>query len=321
MPTQDSLISTLARIRIKVRRLTRSPSPAQLSDDEIDQYVNTFVLYDFPAHITLASLMTTLVFYSKPNVDVYATTITDVDDPLYNFSNKFSCVYGPAYIAGHKAYFTKSREDFYNKYPLTNTITQIGTGDGANDNFTGTLIFPILQNNVTFTTVSDTDNEPLTLVDVPDSSAMGHLVVPGTEVDRGYIDYIAGIYEATFPAAPVDGTTVNCQTVPYIAGQPSSMLFHNNEFTLRPVPDQPYRITVEAQIRPVALLAGAQTPELSRWWEYISYGCSKKIFEDRMDMESVAMIMPEFKKQETLILRPTILQQSSERVSTIFEDK
>ena len=32
------------------------------------------------------------------------------------------------------------------------------------------------------------------------------------------------------------------------------------------------------------------------------------------------MIMPEFKKQETLVMRPTILGMSSERVSTIFTE-
>ena len=38
--------STLQTIRTKVRRLTRTPSTAQLSDDDLDQYINTFVVYD-----------------------------------------------------------------------------------------------------------------------------------------------------------------------------------------------------------------------------------------------------------------------------------
>jgi hypothetical protein len=38
-----------------------------------------------------------------------------------------------------------------------------------------------------------------------------------------------------------------------------------------------------------------------------------------MDLESVQMIMPEYKKQETLILRRTIVQQTSQKVSSIYE--
>jgi hypothetical protein len=40
--------STLGAIRTKVRRLTRSPNTAQITDNQIDEYVNTFILYDFP---------------------------------------------------------------------------------------------------------------------------------------------------------------------------------------------------------------------------------------------------------------------------------
>ena len=47
-------------------------------------------------------------------------------------------------------------------------------------------------------------------------------------------------------------------------------------------------------------------------------GASKKIFEDRMDIDSVQMIMPEFKKQEMLIQRRTIVQYTSQRASTIY---
>jgi len=322
MPTVDSTISTLERIRIKVRRLTRSPSQAQITDDEIDLYVNSFVLYDFPAHVTLSALMTTLTFYAKPNIDTYATTLTDDTDPLYNFSNLYTGVYGPAYIAGNKAFFTKSRESFYNEYPLTNMVSSINTGDGVTTNFTGTLDdIPVLQNNVLFSSV-DTNNDPLTLIDVPTGTATGNIIEANdTGTVLGTINYITGVYDITFPVAPLADQDIDSQTVPYIKGKPSALLYSDNEFVIRPVPDQPYRVTVEAQIRPDALLAGASVPEMSRWWEYIALGTAKKVFEDRMDMDSVSMIMPEFKKQELLVLRPTHLNQSSERVATIFTER
>ena len=55
-----------------------------------------------------------------------------------------------------------------------------------------------------------------------------------------------------------------------------------------------------------------------QWWQYIAYGASKKIFEDRMDNDSVDLIMPEFKTQERLVLRTTLTQQANERTVTIY---
>jgi len=65
-------------------------------------------------------------------------------------------------------------------------------------------------------------------------------------------------------------------------------------------------------------------PEISEWWQYIAYGAAKKVFEDRMDLESVQLIEPEFREQETLVLRRTIVQQSNKRAISsdfgIFND-
>ena len=77
---------------------------------------------------------------------------------------------------------------------------------------------------------------------------------------------------------------------------------------------------MEVYKRPDELLDTAQSPELSEWWQYIAYGCAKKVFEDRMDPESVQTIMPEFKKQEALINRRTIVQQTEQRTATIYTE-
>ena len=43
-----------------------------------------------------------------------------------------------------------------------------------------------------------------------------------------------------------------------------------------------------------------------------------KVFEDRIDNDSMNNIMPMFKKQESLILNRTIAQSSDERSATIY---
>ena len=99
------------------------------------------------------------------------------------------------------------------------------------------------------------------------------------------------------------------------------MLYYNDTFTLRPVPDQAYRVQMEVYVRPTELLSSSQSPELSEWWQYIAYLASKKIFEDRMDLESVQQILPELRKQECLILRRTIVQQTNQRTSTVYSEQ
>jgi hypothetical protein len=96
------------------------------------------------------------------------------------------------------------------------------------------------------------------------------------------------------------------------------MCFFDTSFIFRPVPDKVYQVNVEVDMRPTELLALGQNPDLNQWWQYISYGAAKKIFEDRMDLDSVQQIMPEFKQQERLALRTTINQQTKDRVSTIY---
>jgi hypothetical protein len=77
-------------------------------------------------------------------------------------------------------------------------------------------------------------------------------------------------------------------------------------------------VNFQVYVRPDALLASGQAPELEEWWQYIAYGAAKKIFEDRMDMDSVQQILPEFNQQQRLCLRRTIVQNSNTRVATIY---
>ena len=113
----DATLSTLSNIRTKIRRLTRNPSTSQLSNADLDSYINNFILYDMPAQLKLDTLKTVLTFYTEANVEVYSTS-ADVADALYNFKNKYTNVLTPIYIGGYKAALFQDRETFYNTYPL-----------------------------------------------------------------------------------------------------------------------------------------------------------------------------------------------------------
>ena len=322
--------TTLTAIRTKVRRLTKSPSEQLLSTNDLDEYINTSVLYDFPEHLRLFALRKTFNFYTSPNIDTYDTVAAPNTSPLFNFKNQYVSVHDPMYVAGFRALFTQSREQFYNIYPFINQEQTITQGDNVTVNFTGTIPgggVPFLQNNVIFNSI-DANNNALTLTDFPISSSIGNLRVPdqaptSTTIQdpNNFVNYLTGQFSITFGSAPGSGENVNVQNVPYVPQRPMAVLFFDEKFVLRPVPDQAYQVNMEVYARPTALLQAGQSPELEQWWQYIAYLAAKKVFEDRLDMDSVALILPELKKQELLVLRTTIVQNTNERVATIYTEQ
>lgn len=353
-----ALTTTLSAIESKVRRLTRSPSTAQLSQAELDNYINTSVIYDFPEHLRTFNLRTTFSFYTNPGQDTYNTDIAsfagNTTNALVNFQNKYLTIHPPIYMAGYQSFYSQSQEQFFGIYPMTNNIASIGvTGNGVTTQFTGVInsqqsIVPpgttqnisLIQGQVLFSS-ADSNDLGLVLQDVPvvdpatgyktnignlynpNSAAYQAAVqTPPTVVDPvNNINYLTGVFTITFNGAPGSGIPINSQSIPATRTIPQAMLYYSNTFTIRPVPDMPYKINFEVYARPTALLSANQSPELEEYWQYIAYLAAKKIFEDRMDLDSVQLIMPELKKQENLCQRRTLVQYTNERTATIYTEQ
>ncbi len=360
MPAPDS---TLQAIQNKVRRLTRSPSEAQLTTLDLQNYINTFVVYDFPEHLRTFNLRKTFTFYTNPYQDEYMTdelsfgdanaNPTIIYNPLYNFQNKYLTVHPPVYIAGVQSMYTQSREEFFQYYPKVNSLIFTGfSGDGITTLFTGVInsqqaqvppnfqqLVGLLQRQVLFNS-ADSFGNGLALVDVPvidattgNNTVNGNLYDPASAAYQAAlvnppiivdatntINYATGAYTITFSAAPGANIPINSQTVPMALAKPIALLYYANRFVVRPVPLQVYRVQIEVYQRPVALLSTNQDPELEEYWQYISYGAAIKILQDRLDMDSVQMIIPEFRVQQNLCNRRTIVQYTNERTGTIYTE-
>lgn len=316
------MAASLADINAKIRRITRSPTQEQIADADITNYINDFFLYDMPEHLRLFALRTSFSWQCIPNIDTYATDATAAVKALVNFSQNYITVHQPVFITGQPAYYSEDRGEFFGRYPMVQKVTQIGQGNGVIAgpyNFTLPSI-PILQNQVLISSV-DINNNQLAATDVPTSVTTGNLVSTQTGATLGTINYITGAISITWATAPMNLVAVNSQTVPYVAQRPSALMYFDDTFVLRPVPDQPYTINFDAYIRPTAFINLTDQPQLQQWWKYIAYGAAKLIFEDRSDMESVQTIMPEFEKQAILVTRRTIVQQTSRRTSTIYANQ
>lgn len=329
--------SDLTQIRKTIRRITRKLSTNEVPNADLDDAINTFLLYDFPSILKLIDLRRTFTFFTTPNIDTYYTNPNaSSNDPMSDFKNLILSSEDPVFIDGYRSYFTLSEADFYRLWPKVRQKLTIGTGDGVTTNFSGTLTnIPVAPRLVLFSSI-DANGVGQQLEDRPLVSATaGQLGVetingnlydprgtvpqyPTVVIAANTINYKTGVYSITFSVAPAAGETVYAHVFPYAAGRPTCVLFYNNTFTVRPIPDDSYPVTVECYVRPTELLSATQEPELEQHWQFIAYGAAIKLMQWFTDTDTVAQLMPEFERQQEMVLNRTLEQMSGERSATIF---
>lgn len=307
--------STLQEITNKVRRVTGTPSTQQLTDTQIYTYINTFLLYDLPENLRLFQFHQPYIFYTQPNVDSYVFP-----------RNEILTINPPVYIAGYYSFWTQSQEQFYRIYPQLNDIRDVAVGNGTPGPYTFTIpAAPILRgyttpgtNRINSNVLISIDNSNSTPI-ARDDGVGGFVNENGTPL-VGTIDYVTGAVTVTFDAVVASGDTITSQSVPYQPSRPDGLLFYNDVITLRPVPDKSYKVEVQSFRFPTELATGSQSPLLNEWFQYLAYGASKLIFEDRLDLDGWTKIQPFFDQAERRVLRRTIVQNTPERTSTIYTE-
>ncbi len=317
----------------KVRRYARVPSSNQMTDTEIGQNIDLAYENRFPATLKLSSLRRVFKFFTDPNVDQYATNTIDVDNPLFDFKEAVLESSDPVYIGGYPVSFSQSRVAFFERWPLTQNQQQISTGDGVTFEFTGTLNpIPVLHEGVSFTSI-DSNGDGVGLTASPVFSGVfgyetqdgnfynirGPITTDATVVNAANtINFTTGVYTLAFTGTPRSGEPIYANSVPYAAGRPISMLWFNNSFTLRPVPDRVYEVTIECQVPPTALENPGDVPEIKQWFEYIAMLAAQITCEDRNDAPTLQILMPSLENQEKLVERRTLRQQGNKRSATIY---
>lgn len=182
-------------------------------------------------------------------------------------------------------------------------------GIGSNTT-TGNLIF-INQNAVGNNVYLDSNNAQQPAL--PQLSPLGgqqNANLPNTQYPPspltpqycGTVNYVTTQINVTFPVAPAAGSYINVWAATYTPGRPYNLLWWNNEFTIRPVPDNVYKVEVESYLTPTQFMATTDHPILNQWAQYIAFGASVEILRDRGDIEGVNELMEGFKRQEGLVL-------------------
>jgi hypothetical protein len=295
----------LSAIRAKVRRVTGRPSQNQLSDTDLDDYINTFYLYDLPEHLRLLNLKQTFSFITEQNVDIYNFT------PNTNIS-----VEPPVYVGGYEVFFSQSREEYFSLYPEIQRNDVLSAGDGTAGPYTGTITATPVKRNRVIVSAVDTGGNALSATD---EAAAG--VLAGDVAAGATVNYTTGAIAGLTWTGNIAATeNIQVQYVNYQAARPQAVLFFEDTFQLTPVPDQAYRVEMNTYVTPTALAASTSEPQLREWWQLIAMGAALKIFGDNLDIESYQKALPFFDEQKRLVERRTIKQLTPNRVATIYTD-
>lgn len=312
-----SISSSVEDIRKKVRRLTASPSTLQLSNDDLDMYINTAYSQDMPADIKNNFFRDVVDVYTKPNVDRYALSGTLSANTS---GNVYEAISDPVYIEGQPGTLYKDRSQFYAQWPKDATEDNSLQGDGTNGPFVLNVGSPILQNEVTIGVDFGGDYHNFKDDGDPGGTGTGQIVdvADAAAVSQGTVVYSTGVITFSPTASPTNGATIRIWYYLYSAGRPYSVLYWKDELIVRPVPDGSYKIQLEAYKYPTQFTDTTNTPTLNQWWQYIALLAAIKVLEDRQDMDGIENLAPLVKRQESLIRYRRANDEIGQRNVTIY---
>jgi hypothetical protein len=348
-------IGNLAAIINKARLITCTSNDFQLTDSQIIDYINSFYLFDFPAQFRSLKLKDIYTFNTVRGVDVYPFD-----------SEHFSTVEAPAMCMKRHIKLFQEPWSFYRANYNWQYCNNFTFGNGGTGPYTGfaspagntnpnliiirsqnnnpmvqsplnsTQVFPagvpvpFPQTNISrvqniLITTFDINGNTINVTDDGEGNLIGQQVAtPST------ISYTTGAITLNFTVGILAGTPIQIQYNPSQMTIPLSILFYQNQFTLRPVPIGGFTIEIVAYRLPSQVLLGtlnddvpnyAGVPEQAEWWETLAYGAAKKIFEDRLDSDGVQFCDKGLAERYTLNYTRTYAQIGTQRIQTIFSDQ
>lgn len=348
------IFPTLADAILKTRELTGSSNSFQITDAQIVQKMHSFYSYDLPAKFRSLKLKDIYTFTTNVGQDVYpfnSELYITVDQPCYCNKRELKLFTDPWNFYGVNYNWQQIDTNFssgngtkgpYNGFTIARPmIASVNNDPGplADRN----LYFPqsrvqniLISANAAYRdTQSVTDDGNGNLIQIFETNATQQQEYGFTyyrqyasldpTITTATINYQTGeVFNLYFDEAIPQGTPISIAYNPKTLQIPLSIMFFQNQFTLSPVPNAGYTIELTCYRQPIqALLAADQTgnPELSEWWEILSVGAAKKIFENRLDSDGVTFIDKMLKERYDIIETRTYAQIGQQRIQTIYTDQ
>lgn len=280
---------TLANIRAKVRQVTGRLTPGELTNQRLDDYINRYYQYTFPAELKLDKKHTYYEFLTTENqawYDFDNATYTNVEPPAYMDNLHLLWYQDPA------PFIETNAQNISRQTPWT--------GDGATTSFTTTVTgFPILPSSTVVT-----DNVE-SFQDISQTWTTNNVVITGSLGGTMTLNYDTGSVTVNFNTAPANGQLIYLSYQIFKPGRPTAVLFYNNQFQFFPPPNTAYRFSIKAYSVVSALVNATDRPELDQWGPCIAYGAARDIFADLGEMDAYAEITALYKEQLAYVLKRT----------------
>lgn len=345
-------IATLESIIKKVRKFAGLGSTLEKTDAEIIDYINAFYLYTFPAQFRSLKLKDIYTFNTYRGIDTYpfdSEHFTTVEMPCYCLDRQISLDYNPGSFYALSTNWQQQENlatgdgtvgPYSGTIQVAPIIRSVNNNPKVSDTLSATNQWPagrpltfnqavpgriqnlLISADINYgNTVHVTDNGGN-----PDSTSVtGSLI---GDCVSGTINYETGeVTNLVFSQAIPSGYDIRVQAKPANMNFPLYILFYQNQLVLRPVPDKGYTITLVAYRQPSQALLGsndpqnpalAGTPELLEWWEAIAAGAAKKIYQERLDSDGMALMENILQDNYAAIEARTYAQLGSQRIMTIY---
>lgn len=323
---------TLSTIRNKVRALTATSTDA-LGDPAVNDYINNYYVFTMPFELKNQIQIAFIDFTTVQGQDTYPFPVEGVF-----LTNK-----PEAYADGMRMDYYQDPNVFFQDWPLQYYQDQPFQGNGGSSYPSATSMTPIiigslivapqdgsqvLEDNGLGQFVQTVRNS----IRILQNDGQGNFRVFTTNEDPvgaigapvGAINYTTGAFTAVFNDNITTGVQAVAKYQTYQSNRPQAILFFENKFTLRPIPDQVYAIRLEGFINPQPLPvsdpAGPDPakPTLEEWGQCIAYGASFDIFMDRGDQVAAQNIWNVLKRFETVALGRTLQQYLNMRTRPTF---
>lgn len=320
---------TLATIRDKVRNLTGTSLDA-LTDAQINDYINNYYVFTMPFELKNQIQIAFIDF----------TTITGVDTYEFPEQGVFLTNKPEAYADGLRMDYYQDPSVFFQDWP------QQYYQDSNQGNGTGTITGAVLQSPIIRGSLIVADQDGVQVLEDNGSGFFVQTVrnsvrlltnngqnvfytfqtneVPVSPLGDpvGAINYATGAYTAVFSDNIATGVPVSVKYETYQANRPQAILFFENKFTVRPIPDQMYAIRLEGFINPQPLSVTGSNPAgkatLEEWGQCIAYGAAFDILMDRGDQVAASNLSLILKRFETVALGRTLQQYLNMRSRPSF---
>lgn len=158
------------------------------------------------------------------------------------------------------------------------------------------------------------------LLMTPGPAAFGYQAFASYSTTSNTVNYATGVATVNFIHPIPVGNPIQAQCYFYEQGIPRAILYYNNCIQIRPPPNIPYLIEMDAYLTPAAFLSTSSALPFGYMAEYIARGAARKILSDTGDMEQFMFYEPLFKEQEQLVWKRSQRQFTTTRTGTIFSE-